>query len=30
MDGFKKGLKISIEWFSDKNNLAVYKDGYII
>ena len=30
MEGFKKGLKISIEWFSDKNNLAVYKDGYII
>ena len=29
-NGFKEGLKISIKWFSDKKNLELYQDGYVI
>ena len=29
-DGFKKGLKNTIEWFRDPNNLKSYRSDYII
>ncbi len=28
--GFKKGLKTTIEWFTDPNNLALYKTEYTV
>ena len=30
LDGFKKGLEITIKWFSERNNLKRYKYNYII
>ena len=30
LDGFKKGLEITIKWFSDKKNFKRYKYNYII
>ena len=30
IDGLKMGLDISIKWFTDKNNLALYKTEYVI
>ena len=30
LDGFKKGLEISIEWFTDPNNLSLYRTDYVI
>ena len=30
LDGFKKGLEITIKWFSEKNNFKRYKYNYII
>ncbi len=30
LEGFKKGLGISIEWFSNPNNLSKYKNSYAI
>lgn len=30
IEGFKNGLKITIEWFSNPKNLALYKSDYII
>ena len=30
MDGFKKGLEISIKWFTDQNNLKLYQTDYLI
>ena len=29
IEGFKKGLRITIDWFTDPNNLSLYKDDYI-
>ena len=30
LEGFKKGLSISIEWFSNPNNLSKYKNSYAV
>ena len=31
LDGFKRGLKLTIEWFSKKENISLYKkEGYSI
>lgn len=30
LEGFKRGLKETIEWFSDPTNLVLYKTGYTI
>ena len=30
LDGFKKGLGISIEWFTNPENLKLYKSNYVI
>ena len=30
LEGFKKGLEITIRWFSDKDNLKRYRYNYII
>lgn len=30
LEGFKKGLQISIEWFSNQKNLSRYKNIYAI
>ena len=30
LDGFKKGLEITIKWFSDSNNLSLYRSDYVI
>ena len=30
LDGFKKGLEITIKWFSDSKNFSFYKSDYII
>ena len=30
LNGFKKGLEISIEWFTDPKNLSLYKTEYVI
>ena len=30
LDGFKKGLKATIEWFIDPNNLGLYKSEYTV
>ena len=31
LDGFRRGLKITAEWFSDPSNLALYRPGnYVV
>ena len=30
LDGFKEGLKLTIDWFSDSNNLSYYSTNYEI
>ena len=30
IEGFKKGLKITIDWFTNSNNLSLYKSDYVI
>ena len=30
LDGFKKGLQITIEWFTNPENLKLYKSNYVI
>ena len=30
LDGFKRGLEITIKWFSDSKNLSLYRSEYII
>ena len=30
IEGFKKGLKITIDWFSNSKNLSIYKSDYIV
>ena len=30
IEGFKKGLKITIDWFTNSNNLSLYKSHYVI
>ena len=30
LDGFRKGLEITIDWFSDSNNFSFYRSDYII
>ena len=30
IDGFKMGLEITIEWFTDLNNLKLYQTNYVI
>ena len=30
IEGFKKGLKITIDWFTNSENLSLYKSDYII
>ncbi len=30
LDGFKEGLKITVNWFLDKNNLSFYKEDYAV
>ena len=30
IEGFKKGLKITIDWFTNSKNLSLYKSDYII
>ena len=30
LDGFKKGLKITIDWFKDPNNLKLYGTNYVV
>tara|TARA_Y100000589_G_C27149525_1_gene628307 strand:+ start:80 stop:1075 length:996 start_codon:yes stop_codon:yes gene_type:complete len=30
LDGFRKGLEVTIEWFTRPENLILYKDNYVI
>ena len=30
IEGFKKGLKITIDWFTNQENLSLYKSNYVI
>ena len=30
IEGFKKGLEITIKWFSDSNNHSLYSSDYVI
>ena len=30
IEGFKKGLRITIDWFTNSNNLSLYKSDYVI
>ena len=30
LEGFRKGLEITIDWFSDSKNLSLYRTGYVI
>ncbi len=30
IEGFRKGLKITIEWFTNSQNLSLYKSSYVI
>ena len=30
IEGFKKGLKITIDWFANSKNLSIYKSDYIV
>ena len=30
LDGFKKGLKITIDWFKDPKNLKLYGSNYVV
>ena len=30
IEGFKKGLKITIDWFTNSKNLSLYKSDYVI
>ena len=30
LDGFKKGLEITIDWFKDPNNLKLYGTNYVV
>ncbi len=30
IEGFKKGLKITIDWFTNANNLSLYRSDYLI
>ena len=30
IEGFRKGLKITIEWFTNSQNLSLYKSTYVI
>ena len=30
INGFKKGLEVTIDWFSDPQNLSLYKNDYVI
>ena len=30
IEGFRKGLKITIEWFTNSQDLSLYKSSYVI